>query len=55
MKTSASYLRDIEWLRNKHSEHFRFGKWVHMQTIRRKIIESWAAFHRATERENAKS
>lgn len=51
MRTSASYQREIDKLRAKHTEHFNKQEWIQMQTIRRKIRESWAAFHRCKERE----
>lgn len=54
MKSSASYEREIEKLRIKHTEHFNCGAWIKMQTIGRKIRESWVGYHIAKEREHAK-
>lgn len=51
MRTSTSYEREIAKLRGKHTEHFNKGQWIQMQTIRRKLKETWAAFHRAKDRE----
>jgi hypothetical protein len=51
MKTSQSYEREIEKLRLKHTEYFNREEWLKMQTVGRKIRETWDAYHRAKLRE----
>lgn len=53
MKSSASYLKEIEALRRRHTHFFLANDWVRMQTIGKKIRDTWAAYHRAKEREES--
>ena len=53
MKSSQTYEREVESLRLKHTELFKAGSWIKMQTVGRKIRETWAAFHIAKDREAA--
>lgn len=54
MKSSQTYEREVEKLRLKHTEHFNRNQWIQMQTIGRKIRDTWAAFHTAKARGAAK-
>lgn len=52
MKSSAKYEREAEALRAKGITLRQQGEYLKADTITRKLIETWAAYHRAKERED---